>query len=194
MKALLIMFIAAISFSACNSDNNKSAESNAGKDTTTTQPSPGNTELKNTGSVNDIVTGYLNLKNALTNDNNKNAAAAANDISSALMKLDTSALTADQKKLYTDLRDDIKEHTEHIGANSGDIAHQREHFDMLSKDMIDLVKATGSSQTLYKDYCPMYNNKKGASWLSESKEIKNPYYGKKMLECGQVKEEIKARG
>jgi hypothetical protein len=72
--------------------------------------------------------------------------------------------------------------------------HQREHFDLLSRDMIDLVNATGSSQTLYKDFCPMYNNKKGAFWLSETKEIKNPYYGKEMLECGEVKEEIKAKG
>jgi hypothetical protein len=36
----------------------------------------------------------------------------------------------------------------------------------------------------------MYNDKKGAIWLSETKEIKNPYYGKKMLTCGNVKEEI----
>jgi hypothetical protein len=37
----------------------------------------------------------------------------------------------------------------------------------------------------------MYNNNKGASWLSETKEIKNPYLGKKMPDCGEVKEEIR---
>ena len=37
----------------------------------------------------------------------------------------------------------------------------------------------------------MYNNKKGAFWLSETKEIKNPYLGKAMPTCGTIKEEIK---
>ena len=37
----------------------------------------------------------------------------------------------------------------------------------------------------------MANDKKGAFWISESKEIKNPYLGKKMPTCGEVKEEIK---
>jgi hypothetical protein len=65
---------------------------------------------------------------------------------------------------------------------------------MLSQDMIALVKAAGNSKTLYKDFCPMYNNKKGAFWLSETKEIRNPYYGKEMPRCGEVKEEIKPKG
>ncbi|MDQ6756917.1 MAG: DUF3347 domain-containing protein, partial [Bacteroidota bacterium] len=43
----------------------------------------------------------------------------------------------------------------------------------------------------YKDFCPMYNNNKGAIWLSEVKDIKNPYLGKKMPTCGNMKEEIK---
>jgi hypothetical protein len=37
----------------------------------------------------------------------------------------------------------------------------------------------------------MYNNGKGADWLSKEKEIKNPYYGSQMLNCGSVEETIK---
>jgi hypothetical protein len=37
----------------------------------------------------------------------------------------------------------------------------------------------------------MYNNNKGAIWLSETKEIKNPYLGKDMDTCGSAKEELK---
>lgn len=33
-------------------------------------------------------------------------------------------------------------------------------------------------------------NGKGAYWLSESEEIKNPYYGEVMLTCGETKEVI----
>ena len=63
---------------------------------------------------------------------------------------------------------------------------------MLSKDIADLIKTFGNGgQTLYKDFCPMANDGKGAIWISEIKAIKNPYLGKKMTTCGSVKEEIK---
>lgn len=141
--------------------------------------------------TNEIISNYLQLKNAFTNDNTDDAAKAGKALEAAFKSFDKSALTAEQKKTYEDIEDDAREHAEHIGANAGNIAHQREHFDLLSKDMYDLVKAFGAGQTLYKDFCPMYNDNKGAIWLSETKEIKNPYLGKAMPTCGSVKEELK---
>ncbi len=94
-------------------------------------------------------------------------------------------------KVYEDVEDDAKEHAAHISANADKIDHQREHFETLSKDVYDLVKAFPAGQTLYQAHCPMYNDGKGAIWLSETKAIKNPYYGKKMITCGSVKETIK---
>jgi hypothetical protein len=44
---------------------------------------------------------------------------------------------------------------------------------------------------MYKDFCPMYNDNKGAFWLSETKKISKPYLGKAMPECRTVQEEIK---
>jgi hypothetical protein len=37
-------------------------------------------------------------------------------------------------KRNTDIADDAKEHAEHIADNSGKIAHQREHFALLSRE------------------------------------------------------------
>jgi len=198
MKTFLSILLVSVSmgFVACGGNNSSSNESSTASTATASQdPKITDSDVqKNTGAINDVITHYLHLKNALTNDNGSEGAAAAKEINEALTKVDESGLTPEQKKIYDDLKDDIREHAEHIGANGSDIKHQREHFDLLSNDMIDLVKATGSTQTLYKDFCPMYNNKKGASWLSETKEIKNPYYGKEMPKCGIVKEEIKAKG
>jgi len=147
-------------------------------------------DTKVTASIKKIVEKYLQLKNALVKDNTKDAAASGKEIVEAMETLDKSFLKDEQKKIYEDVEDDAREHAEHIGENAGNIEHQREHFDMLSNDLYDLVKEFGSGQILYKDFCPMYNDKKGAIWLSETKEIKNPYYGKKMVTCGSVKEEI----
>lgn len=90
-------------------------------------------------------------------------------------------------KGYMDIADDAMENAEHIGDNAGKIAHQREHLASLSKDMNDLIAMFGTPQLLYQQHCPMYNEGKGAIWISEIKEIKNPYYGEEMLTCGSVK-------
>ena len=133
----------------------------------------------------------MQLKNAFTKDNTNDAATAANTLEDKFKNFNKTTLSAAQKKTFEDIADDAGEHAEHIGKNGGNIAHQREHFEMLSKDMYDLVKAFAAGQVLYKDFCPMYNKGKGAFWISETKKIQNPYLGKAMPTCGSIKEEIK---
>jgi hypothetical protein len=145
----------------------------------------------NTVSIKEIVISYLQLKNALADDNSPGAATAGKKLVAAFKSFDKSALNDTQKKTYEAVEADAIENAEHIGANGGKIAHQREHFDLLSKDIYDLVKTFGAGQVLYKDLDSMFNNGKGAFWLSETREIKNPYMGKSMLTSGSVQEEIK---
>jgi hypothetical protein len=186
-----IVIIAAL-LTACNSNNSQSTTDNTKtRDTMTASTQTANTSSQQPAPVNEVVTAYLHMKNALANDNGNDAASAGKQLSDAMTKMDQASLNTNQKQVYDDVKDDIKEHAGHISANGGNIAHQREHFDMLSKDMYDFVKAFKPTQTLYQDHCPMYNDGKGATWLSEEKEIKNPYLGKKMPDCGDVKEEIK---
>ena len=195
MKQLIsILFLSAVIFYSACKNNSSDSKEKATIDSGTKASVPANDQTKITGSINEVVEGYLALKNALTRDQGNEAAVAAKQMGDALARVDESSLTADQKKAFGDVKNDIKEHSEHIGSNASDIAHQREHFDMLSQDMIELVSATGTSKPLYRDFCPMYNNKKGAYWLSETKEIRNPFYGKEMPICGEVKGEIKPKG
>lgn len=185
MKTVTTTLIAVVLFSSCN---NQSKEQ---KETTNTTSSAAATTTVEKASIQKLVVGYLDLKNALASDNAVEAESAANAMIATMTDLDESAFMENQKKVYDAVKDDAKENVEHIAENAKDIDHQREHFEMLSSDMYDLVKAFGSEKPLYKDFCPMYNNKKGAAWLSETKEIKNPYFGKEMLTCGKVQEEIK---
>lgn len=197
MKNMILgIAVLTIIFAACNNSASDKKESNTVQPTAT----PADTTAKHvtavtgptaTISLKEIVDGYLQLKNAFTKDNSAGAATAGTLLETAFKTFDKTALTVGQKKIFEDVEDDAREHAEHIGKNGGNIVHQREHFEMLSKDMYDLVKAFGGGQVLYKDFCPMYNNNKGAFWLSETKEIKNPYLGKAMPTCGTMKEEIK---
>ena len=186
-KTFLAVIIGAMTLSACNNSSDTSKESNkmneapaSGEQTATASASP----------VNGLLQDYLKMKNDLAKDDDKGAAEAGNKMLKQFNDFDKSNLKEDDKKAFDDIADDAKEHAEHIGANAGNIEHQREHFDMLSKDMYDLVKKFGAGEKIYVDFCPMYNNNKGATWLSETKEIENPYFGKKMNTCGEVKEEL----
>ncbi|WP_298117439.1 DUF3347 domain-containing protein [Flavobacterium sp.] len=141
-------------------------------------------------STNEIIDNYLKIKNALTKDDANAAAKAGKTLYKTFNATNTDNLTPSQKKEYLDIADDAKEHAEHIGDNAGKIDHQREHFAILSKDINDLIKLLGSNQKLYQDHCPMYNDGKGAIWISETKEIKNPFYGSQMLTCGSLKKTL----
>lgn len=185
MKNLILSIVlTSFVFTGCNSGNDQSKNTES-KNTTASEA-----QITKTHPTQDIVGSYIKLKNALTKDDDKEAANAGNEIVKALESFDKSSLNEEQSKEYADIHEDAKEHAEHIAANKGNIQHQREHFETLSQDVYDLVKSVGGGQKLYVDYCPMYNKGKGGNWLSETKEIKNPYLGKEMPECGTVKEEL----
>lgn len=135
-----------------------------------------------------IVDSYLQLKNALVDSNKKKAADAGKMMLDAFSSFDMASLTEAQHKEYMEILESAKEHAEHIVKSPLD--HQREHFEVLSTDINDLITLIGTEKTLYQTFCPMYNKGKGGMWLSEFKEIKNPFYGSKMLSCGEVKKQI----
>jgi hypothetical protein len=194
MKTIILMAIAAaMSVTACNSNagNKTSGDNDTRSSETATQTRTASNNASGRSTLNEILPAYLRIKNSLANDNGQDAAAGGIAFVEALEKVDQSTMTADQKKTFKETADDAKEMAEHIGKNAGKIAHQREHFEMLSNDVYDMVKTFKTDRPLYKDFCPMYNNGKGANWLSETKDIQNPYLGKKMPNCGELKEEIK---
>ncbi|HPE82660.1 MAG: DUF3347 domain-containing protein [Aequorivita sp.] len=76
-------------------------------------------------------------------------------------------------------------------ATTEDIGVQRQNFETLSSSIEKMLQGSLKSGTLYKQYCPMAFNNKGAYWISSSKDILNPYFGDKMLKCGRVESEVK---
>jgi Protein of unknown function (DUF3347) len=142
-------------------------------------------------SLKKIVEQYLGIKNALANDNSSEASRACKEMEGDINGLDKSYFSSEQKKLYDEIEESLKEHTDHIVRNAGNIRHQRNHFAMMSSDIYEMVKAFGGGRELYHDYCKEYNDNKGAMWLSETKVVKNPYCSEGMRACGTVEEVIK---
>lgn len=135
-----------------------------------------------------IIDGYLVLKNALVNEDSKKATEGGKMMLTAFSNFEMTKLTETQHAKYMEIAESAKEHAEHIVKNP--IDHQREHFEDLSKDVNDIISLVGTDKTLYQDFCPMASNNKGAMWLSEIKEIQNPYFGSKMMKCGSVQKQI----
>jgi len=202
MKNLILVYVTAASLAvaSCNSnssstdtDKNKmnsdkempmATTNTADKDIKIVSHTFTNVDPAVSAFMKSMVQDYLAIKNALTNSNESKASSAAGKMYDVLKGFDKSLLTADQKKVYDGIEDDLREHAEHISKSK--LEHQRDHFSMMSSDMYDMVKAFGAGMALYHDHCPMY--KDGSMWLSESKEIRNPYYGEKMMTCGSVEE------
>lgn len=68
---------------------------------------------------------------------------------------------------------------------------KRASFQMVSDMLFDLVKNTGlKGHTIYHQYCPMAFDDKGAYWLSDKAAIQNPYFGHKMLTCGETRDSL----
>jgi Cu(I)/Ag(I) efflux system membrane fusion protein len=69
-------------------------------------------------------------------------------------------------------------------AQAKDITAARAAFKPLSASLIKYMAEEKAGKGLYHEvYCPMAE----ASWLQTGKDIRNPYYGKEMLDCGELK-------
>ncbi|MBI2280389.1 MAG: efflux RND transporter periplasmic adaptor subunit [Bacteroidetes bacterium] len=140
-----------------------------------------------------VVNSYLLLKEKLTNDN-ANIQTDVKAIQKSLKTVDMSLVMEDAHnewmKALNSLNKELK-----LLEKAVNIEEQRNHFLTISKSLSDAVQKLGiqmeADKTLYIEFCPMANENKGGYWLSLEKEIKNPYFGKKMLKCGEVKATIK---
>ena len=145
---------------------------------------------KAASSIKEIVDHYLHIKNALFTDNGMEAASGAKSMAEAMKGLDKSLLSAEQKTAFDKSTAELKEHAAQIADNGNKIDYQRSHFAMMSEEIYALVKDFSAGRPLYHDHCPMARDNKGAMWISENKDVKNPYFGAKMPTCGTIEEVI----
>jgi len=118
-----------------------------------------------------LLSDYRQLKTALSSDNFEDAKINYKKLVTSFSKLKLRKLqNADKIQSIDELR---------------------EEFLALSEDIIAIAKTSNpTDQLLYVQLCPMANNSEGGSWLSFTKEIKNPYYGASMLTCGSTIDSI----
>lgn len=130
---------------------------------------------------------YYALKNSLVASNLEKASESATQLLESLKEIDSSKMTDAQKTLWEKLKTNLNLDAEHI-RDTKELEHQRSHFGKLSSNMYALVFNFKANETeSYLFYCPM----KKTTWLSEKKDVENPYMGQKMLDCGSVRNTLK---
>ena len=167
MIALSIFFLA-----ACSGQQESQTETAAEETTEEVQSSSIQTR-----EVSGVVDGYLKLKDALVASN----ADEARQIAISMVDIADAGDMPQVIQAVTEI------------SNTTDLEAQREHFERFSTSLYEQIKnGKELDQTLYQQYCPMAFDNKGAYWLSAQEEIRNPYFGDRMLKCGRVQEALSA--
>ncbi len=138
----------------------------------------------------EVLMASLQLKEALISSDASKASASIIGINNSISKVDMSLLKDEALMDWMGYLKIINENLDLINSST-DLVVQRNAFASFSDALYKNLKTFGSGgMVVYYDYCPMAKNKTGAYWLSDSKEIRNPYFGNDMLTCGKVKETI----
>ncbi|HCU19577.1 MAG: hypothetical protein A2X05_05905 [Bacteroidetes bacterium GWE2_41_25] len=157
---------------------------------TTGMPGKMNVSMDFTMQINSVYDKYIVLKNAFVQSDIKNVKQAAKEVQQSLTKVDMKLLTGDAHMLWMDISGNLDNQIKLI-ASSDKIEDQRIAFSTLSAQFYKAVKTFGlMGKTVYYQFCPMMDDGKGAYWLSETQDIRNPYYGESMLTCGETRETL----
>ena len=137
--------------------------------------------------LNDLANEYLNLKDALVATDSKAAAKSVASFLIQLEKVDMTLVKGDAHNYWMEQLKVLKTHSQKI-TTLDDVEAQRKQFQFVSDALINSLNAFGTEgNALYKQHCPMAFDNAGADWISNEKEIRNPYFGDKMMKCGLVK-------
>jgi Cu(I)/Ag(I) efflux system membrane fusion protein len=192
---LLSLLLAAGFFTACkdNGNNTATTETNTTAKAASAPAAPkSDLTQTQTDEMMNMLSGYYGLKDALVaTDAGKADEAASKLLSAAEMFNHDLGEQPQFNEIHPQLKSVMSECEAIVAAKGDDIEKKREHFSAFSEAMFKVLKTANlKNGGVYQQYCPMAFNDKGANWLSAESEIKNPYFGKKMLECGEVKDSL----
>ncbi len=130
-----------------------------------------------------VAKSYLVIQAALASDSMEGVKAAATDLAEAAKNpilLDPKTVSGEHAKHYVGLAGKIVAAAEAV-AKAEDIAAAREAFKILSRPLA-MWAGMSKPEGIYVIFCSMAKG----SWLQSEAAIRNPYYGAKMLACGEV--------
>jgi len=153
---------------------------------------------------NDMLNSYFDLKNALVDWDTAKASASANNLITLADQVPYDNLKADTTIIATakNFSDNVIAEAKGV-AGENTIEEKRRSFYTLSENLYNLIRTVHyDQQVIYHDKCPMaFNDTEEGYWISNTREIVNPYLGKKhphyasgMIGCGSIEDSVDYRG
>ncbi|MBS9523070.1 DUF3347 domain-containing protein [Litoribacter alkaliphilus] len=128
---------------------------------------------------------YLNLKNALVANDKEASDKAVQNLQGLLNNDNFNSMEGRASAVVSQMGSSLR------SMDGESVEGKREELNTLSMSLFTMLKAADHGvENAHLQYCPMAFNDQGAYWVSDVKEIRNPYFGDKMLKCGSVKESI----
>ncbi|SHG09674.1 membrane fusion protein, Cu(I)/Ag(I) efflux system [Desulfacinum infernum DSM 9756] len=139
-----------------------------------------------------VIDSYLEAHEALAADKTEAALAAVERTRTALESVDMSLLQGEAHMKWMQVLENIRKALA-LMEGSKDVETLRKCFAILSEAAAVMAKdfGLGAGKPLYRIKCPMAFEGQGATWLQPDDTVRNPYYGEKMLGCGEVLEVIR---
>ncbi len=190
-KQITGFILAAIFLGSCTSEGTKEVTAT----TETKKEIPASSKLLETQTIElmGLLDNYYRVKDALVATNAPAANEAANQLVTAVDSFQNTLMrdTTETASLHLYL-DTIKSESQKIGSLKDETTEvMRQHFEKVSSAIYGLAQAAElKNGKVYRQYCPMAFDDKGAYWLSSEAKIRNPYFGKKMLTCGEVTDSL----
>lgn len=133
-----------------------------------------------------ILRGYLTLWRALAADDAKAAAAAGKLLEDSLTAVDMKLLKGEAHLVWMKEQASLKKTIAQL-KQARDLTTQREAFGLLSESLPVVLETFGhaAKKPITRFKCSMAFNNRGATWLQDSDDLLNPYFGAAMLKCGE---------
>ena len=169
---------------------NNSATRGHVENNVTGKPVKINVNMDFTMQLNTVFDQYIALKDAFVQGDIENVKQAAQKVQQSLTNVDMKLLSGDAHMQWMDSLGRLDNLLKQI-ESSNVLEGQRKDFSDFSNEFYKVIKTFGlMGKTVYYQFCPMAFNEKGAFWLCNTQEIRNPYFGDQMLTCGEIKETL----
>ncbi len=165
---------------------NRNLLANTSEDKSETADFVASTPVKFKNQLNKVTDAYLLLKDALVNDNPKEASINSKKMIQNIKAVDMRLVQGSAHMFWMEKNEELKMNLTEFSSTT-DLKKQRIIFKELSSTLISTLTSFGiADNAFFVQYCPMADDNKGGFWISEQKLIKNPYMGAKMLKCGST--------
>jgi Cu(I)/Ag(I) efflux system membrane fusion protein len=138
-----------------------------------------------------VFTAYLQLKESFVASDAARVQSASQGVQMALESVDMTLVDGAAHHDWMTHLEGMSTTLKAMQTSPANLDDQRKAFSNLTQSLYQAIKAYGLGRaTAYYEFCPMAFNNEGAFWLTDSKIIRNPYFGDKMLTCGEVRETL----